>query len=86
MEDTIDPALEVALARYEAIAPLVCRPLRKGEQRHILDEMAGILHDYPGGKRTFHERTIVRWVSHYLNCPAEGVIDTSVSRPKYGDK
>jgi putative transposase len=72
MEDTIDPALEVALARYEAIAPLVCRPLRKGEQRHILDEMAGILHDYPGGRRTFHERTIVRWVSHYLNCTAEG--------------
>lgn len=72
MEEKIDPALEVALAKYEIIAPLVCRPLTKGEQRNILDEMAWKLHDYPGGKRTFHERTIVRWVSRYLNCSAEG--------------
>lgn len=72
MEDTIDSALELALARYEIIAPLVCRSLGKGEQRNILDEMAGVLHEYPGGKRNLHERTILRWVSLYQKCPAEG--------------
>ncbi len=72
MEETIDPALELALARYEVIAPLVCRSLGKGEQRNILDEMAGVLHEYPGGKRNLHERTILRWVSLYQKCPDEG--------------
>jgi transposase InsO family protein len=72
MEEKIDPALEVALAKYEVIAPLVCRPLARGEQCNILDEMAGKLHDYPGGKRTFHRRTIERWASRYLSCAAEG--------------
>jgi len=72
MEEQLDSSYELALARYEIIAPLVCRPLSRGEHSRIIFELSQQVHDYPGGARRFHRRTITRWAHDYRTCPAEG--------------
>jgi transposase InsO family protein len=72
MDDQLDHGYEMALARYEIIAPLVCRPLNKGQLCQIADEVSRQVHDFPGGARRFNRRTILRWAFRYRTCPAEG--------------
>lgn len=52
--------------RFEVIAPLVVRPLEKGERAHLLRDLSARLWKTPDGRVIrIHLRTITRWVAHY---------------------
>jgi putative transposase len=72
MDGHLDQGYEMALARYEIIAPLVSRPLSRNEHGRLALELSQQVHDFPGGARRFHRRTITRWAHNYRTCPAEG--------------
>lgn len=71
-EDSMDPRVEVALARYEIIAPAARQDMTGAERGCILEDLSGRAHDYPGGSRKFHRRTLERWAFAYLRSSEEG--------------
>lgn len=44
-------AMDVALARYAVIAPLVSRSMSGEERRRQVQEVASAVHCFPGGKQ-----------------------------------
>jgi hypothetical protein len=69
-----DRRFEVALQRYEAISPLLNRPLPRGVQEIMIDEISGILHyDVDGKLISLGKRTIERYLSNYLKFGLEGL-------------
>ena len=56
----------VARFRFSVIAPLVVRPLDKGEQAHLLADLGARLWQMPDGSTVhIHRRTITRWLARY---------------------
>jgi hypothetical protein len=69
-----DRRSEVALQRYEVISPLLNRPLPRGVQEIMIDEISGILHyDVDGNLIALGKRTIERYLSNYLKFGLEGL-------------
>jgi len=69
-----DKRSQVALQRYEVIAPLLNRPLPRGVQEVMLAEIAGKLHyDLDGRLITVGKRTIERHLSNYRKFGLEGL-------------
>jgi transposase InsO family protein len=69
-----DRRFEVALQRYEVISPLLNRPLPRGVQEIMIDEISGILHyDVDGKLISLGKRTIERYLSNYLKFGLEGL-------------
>jgi len=64
----------VALQRYEAIAPLLNRPLPRGVQKIMIDEIAETWRqDLSGRPITLGKRTIQRHLSNYLKSGLDGL-------------
>jgi len=73
-EPESDRRFQVALQRYEVIAPLLNRPLPRGAQEVILNELAGEVRlDADGRPFTLGKRTIERYLSNYLKLGLEGL-------------
>lgn len=73
-EPTNDRRSQVALQRFEVIAPLLNRPLPRGAQKIILEELAGQTHlNAEGRPVTLGKRTIERYLSNYLKFGLEGL-------------
>lgn len=69
-----DERERVALQRYEVIAPLLKRPLPRGAQKIILEELAGKMHlDAQNNLVYLGQRTIERYLSNYLKFGLEGL-------------
>jgi putative transposase len=78
-----DRRFEVALQRYEVISPLLDRPLPRGAQEIMLEEIAGTLHyDVDGKLISLGKRTIERYLSNYLEFGLEGL--KPQARPEQG--
>ena len=61
-----DTRTVIARFRFSVIAPLVVRPLDKGEQAHLLVDLASRLWQAPDGSTIhIHRRTITRWLARY---------------------
>jgi hypothetical protein len=74
---------QVALQRYEVIAPLLNRPLPRGAQKIMIEEIAGTLHyDVDSNLIILGKRTIERYLSNYLKFGLEGL--KSQVRPEQG--
>jgi len=66
MHDPEDTRTVIARFRYSVIAPLVVRPLDKGEQAHLVADLASRLWPAPDGSTVhIHRRTITRWLARY---------------------
>lgn len=64
----------VALQRFEIIAPLLKRPLPRGAQKVILEELAGKMHlDTRNSLIYLGKRTIERYLSNYLKFGLDGL-------------
>ena len=64
----------VAQQRYEVIAPLLKRPLPRGAQKIILEELASTMHlDAENRLIYLGKRTIERYLSNYLKSGREGL-------------
>jgi len=62
-----DERERVAMQRYEVIAPLLKRPMPRGAQKVILEELAGKMHlDAQNRLIYLGKRTIERYLSNYL--------------------
>lgn len=73
-EPTNDRRSQVALQRYEVIAPLLNRPLPRGAQEVILEDLAEQTHlDTAGLPITLGKRTIERYLSNYRKFSLEGL-------------
>jgi len=60
-------AMDVALARYAVIAPLVSRSMGEEERRRLLQEVASAVHCFPGGKqKRVSLRSVRRWTRWFL--------------------
>lgn len=69
-----DERERVALQRFEVIAPLLKRPLPRGAQKVILEELAGKMHlDAQNRLIYLGKRTIERYLSNYLKFGLEGL-------------
>ncbi len=69
-----DRRSKVALQRYEVISPLLNRPLPRGAQEIMIEEIAGTLHcNVDGILITLGKRTIERYLSNYLKFGLEGL-------------
>lgn len=58
--------VEIALARYAVIAPLVCREMSREELWEEVKRVAKVVHRFPDGNRKVSPRTIRRWRQYYL--------------------
>jgi len=59
-------AERIALFRFGVIAPLVDRPLSRGEQEQILEEITRGTWQIPGSTRTTIGRsTVLKWLTGY---------------------
>lgn len=69
-----DERSRIALPRYEVIAPLLNRPLPRGAQNLIIEELASQMH-LDARNRLVHlgKRTIERYLSQYLKFGLEGL-------------
>jgi putative transposase len=66
MQDPEDTRTVIARFRYSVIAPLVVRPLDKGEQAHLIADLASRLWPAPDGSTIhIHRRTLTRWLARY---------------------
>ena len=68
--------MEMALARYSVIAPLIARALTPQEYREELARIVACTHKFPpGSERIISERTVQRWHHWYQHgrSTAEGV-------------
>lgn len=79
-----DTRTQVALQRYEVIAPLVNRPVPRGVQKAMVEELAGqvrldVVH---GRSYVLGRRTIERYLSHYRKFGLEGL--KPQIRPEHG--
>lgn len=76
MKETIEDRRSlVALQRFEVIAPLVNRPLPRGAQKVIVEELACKMHlDVDNRLTTLGKRTIERYLSNYLKFGLEGLV------------
>ena len=64
----------VALQRYEIIAPLLMRPLPRGTQKLILEELTGTMHVDEQNRLVYiGKRTIERYLSQYLKFGMDGL-------------
>ena len=69
-----DDRKQVALQRYEVIAPLLKRPMPRGAQKVILEELAGKMHlDAQNRLVYLGKRTIERYLSKYLKFGLKGL-------------
>lgn len=69
-----DERERVALQRFEIIAPLLKRPLPRGAQKVILEELAGKMHlDTRNSLIYLGKRTIERYLSNYLKFGLDGL-------------
>lgn len=69
-----DRRSQAALQRFEVIAPLVTRPLPRGAQKVIIEELACKMHlDAYNRLITLGKRTIERYLSNYLKFGLEGL-------------
>jgi putative transposase len=60
-------AMDVALARYAVIAPLVSRSMSGEERRRQVQEVASAVHCFPGGKqKRVSPRSVRRWTRWFL--------------------
>lgn len=72
-------AIELALARYSVIAPLVCRSLTASEYREEVARIVACTHKFPGEvEKTVSGRTVQRWHEWYRRgrSSTEGVVAT----------
>ena len=70
---TTDHAQEVALARFAAIAPLVCRKLAPAEFRTVRAAILAQTYTFPGDRpRRLSARTLRRWLADYRRALPEG--------------
>jgi len=69
-----DERSRIALLRYEVIAPLLNRPLPRGAQNNLLDDLTSQMH-LDAKNRLVHlgKRTIERYLSHYHKFGLEGL-------------
>lgn len=69
-----DERSRIALLRYEVIAPLLNRPMPRGAQNLIIEELASQMH-LDGQNRLIHlgKRTMERYLSQYLKFGLEGL-------------
>lgn len=82
-EPVEDGRSQVALQRFEVIAPLVNRPLPRGVQKIIVEDLAGKMHlDVNNRLITLGKRTIERYLSNYLKFGLEGLAPKI--RPEHG--
>ena len=73
----------MALQRFEVITPLVNRPLPRGAQKVIVEELACMMHiDANNRLTTLGKRTIERYLSNYLKSGLEGLAPKV--RPEHG--
>lgn len=73
----------VALQRFEMIAPLLQRPLPRGAQKLMLEEIAGKMHlDDQSRPIYVGKRTLERYLSHYRKFGLEGL--KPMVRPEQG--
>ncbi|MDF9408138.1 DDE-type integrase/transposase/recombinase [Pelotomaculum isophthalicicum JI] len=73
-EPSDDRRLLVAMQRFEIIAPLLNRPLPRGVQKTILEELAGKMHLNAENRLiTLGKRTIERYLSNYLKFGLDGL-------------
>jgi transposase InsO family protein len=78
-----DERKQVALQRYEVIAPLLKRPMPRGAQKVMLEELAGKMHlDAQNRFVYLGKRTIERYLSNYLKFSLEGL--EPKLRPEHG--
>ena len=78
-----DEREQVALQRFEIIAPLLKRPLPRGAQKVILKELTSKMHlDTQNRLVYLGKRTIERYLSNYLKFGLEGL--KSKIRPEQG--
>ena len=68
---------QVALQRFEVIAPLVNRPLPRGAQKLMVEELSRTMHiDANNRLAILGKRTIERYLSNYLKFGLEGLQPT----------
>lgn len=61
-----DQRLEVALFRYQIIAPALEPDLKRGEKARILRERTQRIYDHPyQGKRRYRFETLRKWCKRY---------------------
>ena len=73
-ESTNDRRSQVAQQRYEMIAPLLNRPLPRGAQKLILEELAGETHLNAESRYvTLGKRTLERYLANYRKFGLEGL-------------
>lgn len=69
-----DERMRVALQRFEMIAPLLKRPLPRGAQKLMLEELTGKMHLDPKNRLVYvGKRTLERYLSHYLKFGLDGL-------------
>jgi putative transposase len=69
-----DRCSQIALQRYEVIAPLLNRPLPRGVQKIMIGEIAETWRqDWSGRTITMGRRTIQRYLSNYLKSGLDGL-------------
>lgn len=59
-------AMDVALARYSVIAPLVSRPMTEEEKQRELRVIAAATHRFPGREKRVSPRSVRRWVRWFV--------------------
>ena len=74
MNLTDDERERIALQRFEIIAPLLKRPLPRGAQKAMLEELTGKMHlDAQNRLVYLGKRTIERYLSNYQKFGLEGL-------------
>lgn len=69
-----DERERIALQRYEVITPLLKRPLPRGSQKFLLEELTGKMHLDPNNRLIYlGKRTLERYLSNYLKFGLEGL-------------
>ena len=79
-----DRRTQIALQRYEVIAPLLCQTMPRGAQKVLVDELASQVRlDFVHGRSfILGRRTIERYLSHYRKFGLEGL--KPKVRPEHG--
>lgn len=59
-------AMDVALARFSVIAPLVSRPMSEEEKHRELRVIAAAIHRFPGREKRVSPRSVRRWARWFV--------------------